>query len=387
MKKISAFIIAIIVFCIIVIVYNVSLNYAIGENINELYYILDDRKFNSLEAAEVCLNNKKSDNVLVLGSSELSSFNKAIVNYGNSNFNMYLLGRGYTQCLQSTLALGAIENKVEMEKVVLILSPQWFEGSQEMSSEIFASRFQKNTFNNFIKNSKISYETKQKVIEELKKLEVSDEMELDKINKYENAYLNYNIIDRIYLSISDSISNTKQKIKLIDYLNEIKKNDIIVSETSVKFEDYNFEELLEKAEEQGIQACTNNIFEIDDNYYNTYVKENEDNRKNSQANLNFNKEKEYEYLEMFLETCNQLGIEPLIVNVPVNGRWYDYIGVSKEKRDSYYNKIRSIVEKYDAKIADFSDCEYEKYFLRDIMHLGWKGWVKVDEEIYKYYYE
>jgi len=283
--------------------------------------------------------------------------------------------------------LGAIENEVEMEKVVLILSPQWFEGEEEISSEIFASRFQKNTFNNFIKNNKISYQTKQKVIEELKKLEVSDEMELDKIKRYEAAYLNYNIIDRIYLAISDAVSNTKQKRKLLEYLSKTQKNDIKVSEKSVKFEDYNFDELLEQAEKEGMQACTNNIFEIDDYYYNTYVKENEHNKKNSQVNLNFNKEKEYEYLEMFLDICNQLGIEPLIVNVPVNGRWYDYIGVSKEKRDSYYNKIRSIVEKYDAKIADFSDCEYEKYFLRDIMHLGWKGWVKVDEAIYKYYNE
>lgn len=31
--------------------------------------------------------------------------------------------------------------------------------------------------------------------------------------------------------------------------------------------------------------------------------------------------------------------------------------------------------------------EYEDYFLKDVMHLGWKGWVYVDEAIDKYYKE
>ncbi|HAZ37323.1 MAG TPA: D-alanyl-lipoteichoic acid biosynthesis protein DltD, partial [Clostridiaceae bacterium] len=42
---------------------------------------------------------------------------------------------------------------------------------------------------------------------------------------------------------------------------------------------------------------------------------------------------------------------------------------------------------YGYKIADFSGSEYEKYFLGDIMHVGWKGWIKIDGEIEKYYYE
>jgi len=37
------------------------------------------------------------------------------------------------------------------------------------------------------------------------------------------------------------------------------------------------------------------------------------------------------------------------------------------------------------KTADFSDKEYEKYFLKDIMHMGWKGWVYFDEAVFNFY--
>ena len=382
MKKTISFMIAIIIFVIIVIIYNNILNNNIQNSKQNLYYMIDDVKFNTIEAAKYCL---KNDSILVLGSSELSTFNKELFNDGYSNFNMYLVGRGYTQSFQSTLTLGAIENETKIKKVVLILSPQWFEKSGKLTSEIFASRFQKNTFDSFMKNKKISYKTKKIIIEKLKTLEVSDSMVVDKINKYENSYLNHNIIDNIYLNITNNITGTKQKIKLIKLLNENEQSGD--NNKIVKFEDYDFEELIEKAQKQGELACTNNDFGIDDEYYNTYIKEKFDINKDTKKDEEFSNKDEYENLEMFLSVCNQLDIEPLLVNVPVNGLWYDYTGCTKEKREVYYDKIRNIANKYGAKISDFSSSEYEKYFLKDIMHLGWKGWIKVDEAIYKFYNE
>jgi D-alanine transfer protein len=37
-----------------------------------------------------------------------------------------------------------------------------------------------------------------------------------------------------------------------------------------------------------------------------------------------------------------------------------------------------------AKLADFSDREYEKYFLFDIVHFGWTGWIDVEQAIYEF---
>jgi D-alanine transfer protein len=38
-------------------------------------------------------------------------------------------------------------------------------------------------------------------------------------------------------------------------------------------------------------------------------------------------------------------------------------------------------------MVDLTGYEYEEYFLCDIMHLGWKGWLEVDKAIEQYYRE
>lgn len=58
--------------------------------------------------------------------------------------------------------------------------------------------------------------------------------------------------------------------------------------------------------------------------------------------------------------------------MPVNGPWYDYAGFPKERRDVYYNKVRDQVEKAGYPVVDFSSHEYDKYFLKDTIHLGRK---------------
>ena len=376
MKKISSFFIAIIIFLIIVVIYNNYLTQQIVKNKEKLYYLTNDYKFNSLEAAKACLTDSNTDkNILVLGSSELSSFYTEMMNYGNSNFNMYLIGRGYTQSLQSTLSLGAIK------KVVLILSPQWFSKTATLNSEKFASKFQKHTFHSFVKNKDISLETRKKIVNIVKPLEMSDKAELKKINAYEKVYLNnFNLVDWIHLGIVDNINNTKQNKELIKIIKDINVNQ----QNKLLFEKVDFEKLIDNTDKIGKEECTNNMFQIQDTYYNQYIKEKMDIYKDYLSYEDFSNTQEYQHFELFLSVCNELNIQPLIISVPVNGWWYDYIGVSKEEREEYYQDIRDICEKYNAKIADFSDYEYENYFLKDIMHLGKKGWVKISEAIYQY---
>ena len=44
----------------------------------------------------------------------------------------------------------------------------------------------------------------------------------------------------------------------------------------------------------------------------------------------------------------------------------------------YYERIRQVAAQHGAKLADFSGHEYDPYFLYDVMHLGWKGWLHVN---------
>ena len=94
---------------------------------------------------------------------------------------------------------------------------------------------------------------------------------------------------------------------------------------------------------------------------------------------------EYNDLKLFIKVCRETNIEPLIISVPVNGRWYDWTGFPKNDREQYYQNIRDICKENAVTLTDFSDREYEPYFLKDIMHMGWKGWVYLDDAIYQFY--
>lgn len=50
----------------------------------------------------------------------------------------------------------------------------------------------------------------------------------------------------------------------------------------------------------------------------------------------------------------------------------------------YYKKVREQVEKAGYPVVDFSGHEYDKYFLKDTIHLGWKGWIYFDEAVHKF---
>ncbi|OUP68556.1 hypothetical protein B5F10_12985 [Anaerotruncus colihominis] len=53
----------------------------------------------------------------------------------------------------------------------------------------------------------------------------------------------------------------------------------------------------------------------------------------------------------------------------------------------HYEHVRSIVGEYGVKLLDLTGFEYEPYFMCDTMHIGWKGWLAVDQALISYYYE
>ena len=94
---------------------------------------------------------------------------------------------------------------------------------------------------------------------------------------------------------------------------------------------------------------------------------------------------EYDDLDLFLSLCDACGIEPLIVVEPTLGPYYDYIGIGSDKRGAAYDRIRSVVAQHPAaQIADFSNKEYERYYLFDIVHFGWTGWIDAQKAIYEF---
>lgn len=384
MKKVLSCIIAVVMLIVTCLGINHYCDSAIEGKNKELIYYNTDNRNSCKEAMEAIF---ECNAIPVFGSSELSAaddiaYPPVLFHNGNSDFNMILIGRGSMQSLHHTINLGAMADVIPNRKVVLILSPQWFTASH-LSSEAYASRFSERMYAEFIKNPQISKETKRKVSDRVEALLVSDPKELEQVKQYETVYLerSLNPVYHVQLKIYDSFMTLKQKFTLLD----AEKDRQAADWDSANIDEIDFDVLMQEAVKAGEKACTNNEYYIYDEYYDTYVRAVLEERKDSQVDSSYLVSPEYDDFRLFLDVCKETGIEPLVVSIPVNGYWYDWIGFSKEERQAYYQKIRGICDEYGVQMADFSDKEYEPYFLKDIMHLGWKGWVYLDEAVYKFY--
>ena len=142
--------------------------------------------------------------------------------------------------------------------------------------------------------------------------------------------------------------------------------------------------LMKQAEEDGRKGCDPNPFYMDRGHF-AMIKSTLASYRNSETDYRFSGTYEDGDFQLFLDLCRDLRIKLLVIIEPFNGFWSDYTGISRASRDEYYQKIRNMVRKTGTKCLDYSDREYEPYFLHDAKHLGWKGWVSVDQELVKFY--
>ena len=90
-------------------------------------------------------------------------------------------------------------------------------------------------------------------------------------------------------------------------------------------------------------------------------------------------------MELFLTVAKELGIEVEVIIFPVNGKWNDYTGVSREMREKTYKKIEDVAKKSwcnSTKLWETESMMITFYF--DVMHVGVKGWMEVEKELYKF---
>ena len=85
---------------------------------------------------------------------------------------------------------------------------------------------------------------------------------------------------------------------------------------------------------------------------------------------------EWNDLELLLRGLRDLGAKPLLLSMPINGPYYDRIGVSFAARAAYYERLRAVAEKYAMPLIDFRTHEEDRDFLVDYHdHLSAEGWM------------
>jgi D-alanine transfer protein len=338
----------------------------------------------------------------VYGSSEFSAESEfhpwKVFDGKTTGFVPFLVGRGGSQDLVHSLSLAAQGDTLKGKKVAVILSVQWFT-PEGMKEEHLAQNFSPLQTYRILYNNTISPETKGQIVARL-----LDYPEV--LQKYPNLYQNllhyqakgwgafspkimYQTLGWIEMQglfLQDAV----QTAQFVPLLNEevIARNSGVSSDPSLNSgKSLPWNTLREKAQKQGKELTTNNSFGLMNSYYNKYVLPKLDESKGSEKNARLYPSPEYEDLEILMNLLQEQEAEALFILVPLNGAWYDYTGFPIAERNAFYQRVSTRVRDNGFQIADFSGHEYDTYFLQDIMHLGWKGWVYVDEALDTFYHE
>lgn len=385
MRRVSAFLVAFCMFVISVVGIHFICKKQINIDNSKFEYWISDDKF---KCGESIAENLTEDNILVFGSSEFGHGTKTKYYpknmFEDDDFDMVVVGAGYYQSLSHAITLGSIAKDIPNKKVVLILSPQWFRETGVLP-EAYASRFSEDNFISMLQNDSLSDSTKEYVINRTNTLLTGDQTTLNRVKTYERVlfYDNASVEDQIYYGLYSNFIKEKSlfTVAKASLMCREKRSHHIPNGLG---KIHNWEKYQEEAASEGKEATNNNDFHVLNSYYTNHLEPELGARKDSGLNSSYCTSPEYDDLRCFLDMCDELGVEPLLVSIPVNGWWYDYTGFSKSDREQYYQNIRDIAAEYDVELADFSGDEYTEYFLEDTIHIGWKGWVSVNESIYNF---
>lgn len=342
------------------------------------------------EGIKLLSNNANKGDIILLGSSELDSTEipqHARNFFPNSELNcdIVLTGRAYCQSLTNSVKIGALSENFRGKKIVLLVSPPWFY-SQEIDASGYCSNFSEIQFYKFMNNSDISADIKKYACERTCKL-TKNESSLNEIRMYSYLYsknefskfcLNFL---KPYYFVREKFIELKDKHMALKAINKFKDKPL----QKVKNINWRAEEI--KAQKMGEENCTNNSLYIMNDLYTNYVKPiwDSENTKKSFENINLLNSNELSDFEMFLKLCKDCNVDVYVMFTPVNGFYHDHFGLNRQKRATFYDEAETLASKYGFDYLDMREKEYEPYFMKDSQHLGWKGWLYINEKITEYF--
>ena len=385
MIRLKAFLISIV----LVLITLVILNKTYIKKIEDYYKVNDNSvrystAYEKYKSKDIILEDITPKTLVLLGSSELTTtineeyHPKKIFNY--EDFNIMQIGVGNSQNIIHAATIGSIGNDVRNNEIVMIQSIQWFDNKNGILKDAFLSRISSEHVYNTMANDKISKETKEKFINRVIELSSTNKVLNKKYRSYKKYFVEEqgNFITGEFLKLDNYFYKLKNKYEF--FKNKGRENYPLSGE---KTPDYNWKELDEKVTEQAKERTNNNDYQIDNTYYDKYIKTKYDQLKNSSKNTKYDESKEYDDLDILLSIVKDLKLNMKFAILPANGKWSDYTGIDSEKRQVAYNNLKEIAKKNNIEVMDYSSKEYEEYYMYDAMHLGWRGWIDFERDLYK----
>lgn len=384
MRNIKAFLAALVLFVVTVISLQFYVNAKLPDYNNESGTWVNQSKIGCYQSLRTLLADESA--VPVFGSSELKhghgSGYQADTVFADADMEPVFIGQAGYQCLSHTITLGALGEKIEGRKVVLIVSPQWFK-KKGVSTNAFGSSFSENNLTEFLSNTSISDESKKYVLTRIESLTAKNDVLLGRVEQDINWYgsdRNASLLGAVnrYWLASRAKSQVVIKSKLAGISGEKKEK------ANRKLLEDDWAQLRLEAETDGERLTGDNPYGMYDTCYKRTYQNIIEKKKAKTPNYSVDSV-EGQDLSCFLDICKEEHITPMLVLLPFNGYWYDAIGYDSDARESIYAKVREIAAEHDVALTDLSSQEYSDCYFEDGSHPALKGLVDMNEAIYEFY--
>ncbi|MEB4595422.1 D-alanyl-lipoteichoic acid biosynthesis protein DltD [Bacillus amyloliquefaciens] len=319
----------------------------------------------------------------IFGSSELSRLDEFHPsNYfqvNNQGFTPYLVGKGGDQSLIHAVNFAAHYQQLKGKKLVFIVSPQWFikKGSDEQH---FAPNFSSLQALDLAFNNQIDPAVKKNMMKRMLRFKVvQHDAVLSELYKGMVNGQSWKV--KAVMPAAKAYYSLLEKKDLYYSMGENKGPERTISEN---LKGKSWSELKTAAAQLGERSSKSNPFYIDDASYKK-IKKKVKRVKGINKGRTYAKSVEYHDFADMLDILKDAGAEPMFVVIPVNGKWYDYTGFPKKGRTDYYKKVTKQIKAKGFQVADLSGHEYDPYFMKDTIHIAWKGWVYVDKAMEQFY--
>lgn len=288
----------------------------------------------------------------------------------------FLIGTGGSTDLIHAINIASHIGQMKDKKMAIIISPQWFT-NHGIDDSNFSARFSPQQVINLFSNPNVPPHLKAAFAKRLSQFDaIKNDPSL-------NELVQTNMDEQLITSHTDLTFNQWM------YKSSLDKNDIIKSKSmilrthfsnriEVDIKGKSWAETRKIAVEYGRSKATNNPYFMRNHYYRMIQNHH---KKLSRPDEFFTDSPEFGDLELLLTALKAGKADPLFISIPANGKWYDHIGIPSEKRKPVYDKIHSTISKARFKLFDLTPKEYEPYVLSDAVHIGWKGWVYIDEQM------
>ncbi|MCG7342317.1 D-alanyl-lipoteichoic acid biosynthesis protein DltD [Staphylococcus auricularis] len=308
----------------------------------------------------------------IYGSSELGKvdpFHPGLILNTRKSFKPtpFLVGTGGSTDLVNAVELGAQYDKLKGKKLVFIISPQWFT-EHGLTKENFDARISKTQINQLFKQKKLSQPLKQAYAERLQQFKHVENRPFLKAIAQQKAEPHTNYLTSFY-------SEQLKKIEAIKSLLHFNKSELLQAD-GVANANADWSKMKQAAIQYGQKHSASNAFGIRDEYWKLI----KSHKRKINRDYEFKENSpEFKDLELLVRTLKEAGADVTYVSLPSNGKWYDHIGIKQERREQIYQKINQTVTDNGGELYDMTDKDYEDYVIADAVHVGWKGWVYINE--------